>query len=254
MDLNLQNKIVFISSGDTDLAAACVLEFLNEGSQVITTVISKAKINDLFRSFNSNLTYPNLTILEGDVTNKKDRDKFLPHIESADILINHAPGPLAGNFFKWDEQDWLRALNANFLSNLEMIKLALPRMKKRKVGKILNISSMTAVYPMEDFELSTVARTALEGLIKSIAKKTEFPGISINNILPGYFLTTSLENYFNNLQECEKNKKQKYLLSKIPIGRFGKPNEFAKTCCFLCSDHAGFFTGQSFLINGGQVS
>jgi|TARA_B110000261_G_C13020023_1_gene331767 3-oxoacyl-[acyl-carrier protein] reductase len=252
MDLKLENKKVFISSGDTDLGAACVVEFLNEGSQVITTISSNKKINKLFKEFKFDPSSANLAVIKKDVTLEKDRIELLPQITSTDILINHSPGPIQGNFLKWTEDDWLGSLQRNLLSNIEMIKLVIPEMQKRNAGKILNISSMSAIYPIMDFELSTVARTGLEGFVKSIAKKTDYPGISINNILPGYFLTKSLENFLNSLDENEKNKKYKELLSNIPIGRFGMPEEFAKSCCFLCSDHAGFFSGQSFLINGGQ--
>jgi len=127
-------------------------------------------------------------------------------------------------------------------------------MNKKKLGSILNISSMTTLYPMNNLELSTASRTALEGFIKSIAKKNEFPNVSINSILPGYFLTDSLEQYLNNQTESKKNIIESELLYKIPAGRFGNPKEFAKACCFLCSHHASFFKGQSFLMNGGQVT
>ena len=200
MDLKLENKKAFIS-----FTTAGFVEFLNEGSQVITTISSNKKINKLFIS-KGNPSSANLAVIKKDVTLEKDRIELLPQITSTDILINHSPGPIQGNFLKWTEDDWLGSLQRNLLSNIEMIKLVIPEMQKRNAGKILNISSMSAIYPIMDFELSTVARTGLEGFVKSIAKKTDYPGISINNILPGYFLTKSLENFLKILMRMKKIK------------------------------------------------
>ena len=113
---------------------------------------------------------------------------------------------------------------------------------------------MTTNFPMHNLELSTVSRTALEGFTKSIAKKNDFPGININSILPGYFLTESLENFIKSNPEPDQENIKLKLLEKIPVGRFGKPEDFAKLCCFVSSEYGRFISGQSILINGGQVA
>ena len=141
MDLKLHNKKVLVCSGDTDLGAACVIEFLKEGSQVVTTVLSQVKIYELFKRFHFDSATLDLTIIKSDITKKKDRIKLKPQIKSTEILINHSPGPLAGNFLEWNEEDWLGALHANLLSNIQIMNAVIPEMKRRKSGKILNISS-----------------------------------------------------------------------------------------------------------------
>ena len=254
MNLHFKDKKVFICSGDTDLGAACVIEFLNENAQVNTTALSIKKIERLFKKFDGDISHKNLKIHEADITNFNDINLLEDQIKKSEVLITHTPSPASGDFIQWNEKDWLNALNNNLVSVIKIINLALPEMNKKKLGSILNISSMTTLYPMNNLELSTASRTALEGFIKSIAKKNEFPNVSINSILPGYFLTDSLEQYLNNQTESKKNIIESELLNKIPAGRFGDPKEFAKACCFLCSHHASFFKGQSFLMNGGQVT
>ena len=254
MNLKLKNKKVFICSADTDLGAACVAEYLKQGSKINATCLSAKKLKRLLKRFGADENDKNLNILINDISSEKDRLIVKKSVQLTDILITHVPGPPSGDFLKWTNEDWLKSFNDIFLTSAQLINFALPRMRDKRSGSIINISSMTTNFPMHNLELSTVSRTALEGFTKSIAKKNDFPGININSILPGYFLTESLENFIKSNPEPDQENIKLKLLEKIPVGRFGKPEDFAKLCCFLSSEYGRFISGQSILINGGQVA
>ena len=133
MNLHLKGKRVFICSGDTDLGAACVIEFLNENAQVNTTVLSIKKIEQLFKKFNGDLSHKNLKIHETDITNFNDINLLEDQIKKSEVLITHTPSPASGDFIQWNEKDWLNALNNNLVSVIKIINLALPEMNKKKI-------------------------------------------------------------------------------------------------------------------------
>ena len=107
MNLHFKDKKVFICSGDTDLGAACVIEFLNENAQVNTTALSIKKIKRLFKKFNGDISHKNLKIHEADITNFNDINLLEDQIKKSEVLITHTPSPASEDFIQWNEKDWL---------------------------------------------------------------------------------------------------------------------------------------------------
>jgi 3-oxoacyl-[acyl-carrier protein] reductase len=171
-----------------------------------------------------------------------------------DILVNNAGGPPPGDFRDWDRDAWIRAIDANMLTPIELIKATIDGMIAREFGRIVNITSSAVKAPIDILGLSNGARSGLTGFIAGIARKVAAHNVTINNLLPGSFDTDRLR---GNLELRAKatgkpvEELRKAQMSANPAGRFGSPAEFGAACAFLCSAQAGYIVGQNVLIDGG---
>ncbi|MNX92898.1 Acetoacetyl-CoA reductase [compost metagenome] len=178
--------------------------------------------------------------------------------EHFDILINNAGGPPPGDFREWNRDAWLKALDANMLTPIELIKATVDGMAARGFGRIINITSSAVKSPIESLGLSNGARSGLTGFIAGLARQENIASrnVTINNLQPGSFDTDRLR---DNLVAAahEMGQDSEAFLDEcrreIPAGRFGSPEEFGALCAFVCSSHAGYLTGQNLLIDGGAV-
>jgi 3-oxoacyl-[acyl-carrier protein] reductase len=172
-----------------------------------------------------------------------------------DILVTNAGGPPPGDFRQWDRDAWLRAIDANMLTPIELIKATLDRMAARGFGRIVNITSSAVKAPIEILGLSNGARSGLTGFVAGLARSgVAARGVTINNLLPGKFATDRLRATLQ--AEAARSGQplsavEQSQLRAIPAARFGTPEEFGAVCAFLCSVHAGFITGQNILLDGG---
>ena len=189
-----------------------------------------------------------------DITTDDGRTAALKVSGDIDILVNNAGGPPPGNFRNWNREDWIRAVDANMLTGIELIKRTIDPMINKKIGRIINITSRAVKSPIAILGLSNGARMGLTGFCAGIARETVRDGVTINGLLPGPFDTDRLR---GNLQVRADavgktfDEMYKAAANENPAGRFGTAEEFGKTCAFLCSIHAGFINGQNILMDGG---
>ena len=171
-------------------------------------------------------------------------------------LINNAGGPPPGSFRDWNRDDWLRAIDANMLGPIELIKATIDGISARGFGRIVNITSSAVKAPIPELGLSDGARSGLTGFIAGLARATAGTGVTINNLLPGSFATDRLGMSISAAQaqrsgrSVDEEIEQK--AQRIPARRLGRPDEFGAFCAFVCSVHAGYITGQNLLIDGGS--
>lgn len=182
------------------------------------------------------------TFVVADVGTAQGRAAIQASSAQADILVTNAGGPPTKDFMDLTLEDWERALDANFLSAVEMIRMFAPGMRARRFGRIVNITSATVRMPVERLDLSTSARLALTGYVAGVARQIAKDGVTINNLLPGTVMTEQL---------AELGATADALVARVPAGRAGKPEEFGAACAFLCSEQAAFITGQNLLLDGG---
>jgi 3-oxoacyl-[acyl-carrier protein] reductase len=189
-----------------------------------------------------------------DITTAEGRAAALMKCPQPDILVNNAGGPPPGDFRDWDRDAWIRAIDANMLTPIELIKATIDGMIARKFGRIVNITSSAVKAPIDILGLSNGARSGLTGFVAGIARKVAAHNVTINNLLPGSFDTDRLR---GNLELRAKatgkpvEELRKAQMSANPAGRFGSPAEFGAACAFLCSAQAGYIVGQNMLIDGG---
>jgi len=200
--------------------------------------------------------YPGIEVNEvaGDIATPEGRAAALKACPDPDILVNNAGGPPPGDFRTFTRDDWIKALDANMLTPIELIKATVDGMIARKFGRIVNITSAAVKAPIDVLALSNGARSGLTGFIAGLSRKTVRHNVTINNLLPGPFDTDRIRNVSAGQAKAagvstEEIMKQR--ASENPAGRFGDAEEFGLACAFLCGAKSGFITGQNLLLDGG---
>jgi 3-oxoacyl-[acyl-carrier protein] reductase len=191
----------------------------------------------------------------GDITTEEGRREALEACPAPDILVNNAGGPPPGDFREWNRDAWLKAIDANMLTPIELIKSVVDAMIQRKFGRIVNITSSAVKAPIAELGLSNGARSGLTGFVAGVSRRTVKDNVTINNLLPGAMWTDRLRaNIEFNAKKSGKSVEEakRARESAIPAGRFGTAEEFGDYCAFLCSAQASYITGQNLLIDGGN--
>ncbi len=253
MDLGISGKTAIICASSKGLGKACAMSLAAEGATVIINGRTSSSLEKTAEEIRST-TGATVTAIAADVTTEDGRAALLEACPNPDILVNNAGGPPPGNFRDWDREDWIAAVDANMLAPILLIKSIVDGMIDRKFGRIVNITSAAVKSPIAILGLSNGARTGLTGFVAGTSREVAAHGVTINNLLPGPFETDRLA---TNLELTAKtagrsiDEERKIKMAANPTGRFGNPDEFGATCAYLCSDKAGFITGQNILMDGG---
>ena len=195
-----------------------------------------------------------VTTVTGDIATNEGRAAALAACPAPDIVVNNAGGPPPGDFRDWERDDWLKALDANMLAPIALIRSTIDRMIERRFGRVVNITSGAVKAPIDHLGLSNGARAGLTGFVAGLARKTVAHNVTINNLLPGAFATDRLNATYEKVARekgISRAEAQAGRLATIPAGRFGQAPEFGDACAYLCSAQGGYITGQNLLIDGG---
>ena len=171
-----------------------------------------------------------------------------------DILINNAGGPPPGDFRNWEREDWIKAVDANMLTPIFLIKAVVDGMIARKFGRIVNITSASVKSPIATLGMSNGARAGLTGFVGGLARQVARHNVTINGLLPGPFLTDRLRG--TSAAMAEKSGRSvddeiAFRMKDSPTGRAGNPAEFGDACAFLCAASSSYIVGQNLLLDGG---
>jgi 3-oxoacyl-[acyl-carrier protein] reductase len=255
VDLGIKGRRAIVCASSKGLGRACAMALANEGVHVTLTARGAealAKTAAEIRKAN-----PDVTVSEvaGDITTPAGREAALKACPDPDILVNNAGGPPPGDFRNWTRDDWIKAVDANMLTPIELIKATVDGMMARKFGRIVNITSSAVKAPIEVLGLSNGARAGLTGFVAGIARKTVINNVTINALLPGPFDTDRLRGPVAKAEAEKRGVTVDQLIAERgknnPAGRVGDPEEFGLACAFLCGAKAGFITGQNILLDGG---
>jgi 3-oxoacyl-[acyl-carrier protein] reductase len=253
MDLGIRGKTALVCAASKGLGKGCAAALAREGVNLVITARGadalEATAAELRKSFGVDVkTVP------GDITTAQGREAALKAAPAPDILVNNAGGPPPGDFREWDRETWVKALDANMITPILMIRAMVDGMTARKFGRIVNITSGAVKAPIPELGLSNGARTGLTGFIAGLSRTTVRHNVTINNLLPGPFETDRLRSNLEfNAKKLGKTAAElrKQRTDANPAGRFGTIEEFGDACAFLCSAQAGFITGQNLLMDGG---
>ncbi len=253
MDLGLTGKNALVCAASKGLGFGCALALAQEGVNVLIVARGKEALERAAAELRKSAT-GTVQALSADITTPEGRSAALALCPAPDILVNNAGGPPPGNFRDWTRDDWVRAIDANMLTPIELIKASIDGMIARQFGRIVNITSSSVKAPIETLGLSNGARAGLTGFVAGLARQSAANNVTINNLLPGAFGTARL---MSNMESAAKAKGLdvdevvKQRKAAIPARRFGTPEEFGQLCAYLCSAQASYITGQNFLIDGG---
>ncbi|MGZ8229129.1 MAG: SDR family oxidoreductase [Burkholderiales bacterium] len=253
MDLGIKGRNALVCAASKGLGRGCAVSLAREGANVTIVARGREALEQTAAELRS-ATGAVVTAVAADITTAEGRTAALSACPQPDILINNAGGPPPGDFREWTREDWIKAIDANMLTPIELIKATVDGMIARKFGRIVNITSNSVKAPIEELGLSNAARSGLTGFVAGLARKTVRYNVTINNLLPGQFLTDRLKGRFALNAKASGQTLEQLLEARskvIPAGRFGDPAEFGELCAYLCSAQAAFITGQNFLIDGG---
>jgi 3-oxoacyl-[acyl-carrier protein] reductase len=256
MDLGISGRKALVCGASAGLGYACAEALAREGVELVIAARTEATLKDAGARLDALGNAP-VSFVAADVTTEAGRNSIFAAHPDFDIVITNAGGPPPGDFRDWDRDVWLRALDANMLSPIEVIRRTVDGMMQRGFGRIINITSSAVKSPVDGLGLSTGARSGLTGFVAGLARTTVSKGVTINNILPGTFETGRLASNFAAQARREGSSPEQVReqrIAKHPARRLGRPEEFGAACAFLCSVHAGYINGQNLLMDGGSFS
>ncbi len=254
MDLGIAGKKALVCGASAGLGYACAQALVREGVNVLIVARTEAPLlaaAERLRSWGGGA----VQCVAADVTSDEGRARIWATQAEFDIVVTNAGGPPPGDFRHWDRDTWVRALDANMLAPIELIKATVDGMMARGFGRIVNITSSAVKSPVDGLGLSNGARSGLTGFVAGLARTTVAQGVTINNLLPGTFDTARLAGNFAVQAARQGITTEQAIaarLAKHPAHRFGQPDELGNTCAYLCSVHAGYINGQNILLDGGS--
>ena len=254
MDLGITGKWALVCAASKGLGKGCAQALAAEGVNVVITARGADALEATAAELRA-LQRGEVRAVAGDITTPEGRAAALAACPQVDILVNNAGGPPPGDFRDWDRAAWIKALDANMLTPIELIKATVDAMAARGFGRIVNITSGAVKAPIDVLGLSNGARSGLTGFVAGVARSgIAAKGVTINGLLPGAFDTDRLR---SGTQSAAQKTGQdfdllwKRRMQNIPAQRFGSAEEFGAVCAFLCSVHAGYLNGQNILLDGG---
>jgi len=255
MDLGIKGKNAIVCAASKGLGKGCAMALAKEGVNVVITARTKDVLEKTAAEIRAAAPGVTVTPVVGDIVTPEGRAAALAACPKPDILVNNAGGPPPGDFRNWSREDWIKAVDANMITPIELIKATMDGMMERGWGRIVNITSSSVKAPIEVLGLSNGARSGLHGFVAGIARKSIKRGVTINNLLPGPFDTDRLRSGAGATAAAQGKSVDDIIASRKsqnPSGRIGHPDEFGATCAYLCSQHTAFITGQSWLMDGGE--
>jgi 3-oxoacyl-[acyl-carrier protein] reductase len=254
MDLGIEGRWALVCAASKGLGKGCATALVKEGVNVVITARG-AEVLDATAAELRRLDGGEVRTVAGDITTAAGRAAALAACPQVDILVNNAGGPPPGDFRQWDREAWIKAVDANMLTPIELIKATVDAMAGRGFGRIVNITSSSVKAPIDVLGLSNGARSGLTGFVAGLARTgIAAKGVTINGLLPGVFDTDRIRTVAAATAAREGKTLEQVAEARqrgIPARRYGTPEEFGSICAFLCSVHAAYITGQNVLADGG---
>jgi 3-oxoacyl-[acyl-carrier protein] reductase len=274
MDLGLQGKWALVCGASKGLGLGCAQALAAEGMNLVLVARGADGLQaaaEKIRAEHAMKTCANgqksietsVLTVAADITTPEGRAAALQAPggpgSAFDVVVTNAGGPPPGDFREWDRDAWLRAIDANMLTPIELIKATVDGMAQRGFGRIVNITSSAVKAPIDILGLSNGARSGLTGFVAGLARNPTLAarGVTLNNLLPGKFDTDRIQATLAAAAQRQGKPTEEVRaaqVAQIPARRLGNPQEFGQVCAFLCSVQAGYLTGQNILLDGGAFA
>ena len=242
--MNDFNKKIFITGASGGIGSAICEKFLNKNYVLVLTSSSDEKIEILKKNYGNKHYYYKV-----DLSNSENLEKCLFNIskdhKDISVIVNNAGITQDSLLLRMNSDQWSNVIQTNLNSNYQIIKSLLPNMLSKKYGKIIGITSIVASTGNPGQANYVASKSGMIGLYKSIALEVAKRNINVNVVSPGFISTTMTDN-LNTEQTAS-------YLSRIPMSKFGKPEDIANIVFFLASEESSYITGQNFHVNGGML-
>jgi 3-oxoacyl-[acyl-carrier protein] reductase len=259
MDLGLKGKVAMVAGASRGLGFAVASVLASEGALVSMASRDEAAISAAVKRIESAGGRPPLGFA-ADVSKAEAitawHQATVAKLGPVELLVTNSGGPPAGPALSFDDGSWQSAFNLLFLSALRLTRSVLPEMARQGRGSIVMMTSSSVKEPIPSLDLSNVLRPSVTALAKTLANQYAGNGIRVNHLIPGRIATDRVRELdeFSSRQSGIPVEEQKRLaVSKIPLGRYGDPEEFGRAAAFLLSDAAAYITGATLQVDGGQM-
>jgi len=259
MDLGLKDRVAIVAAASRGIGFACALELAREGARVFLCSRDAQKASEAAKKIHEE-TGSDVAGFACDVTHNDQVEAFvnlvLERAGQIDICVTNAGGPPAKVFAETDLDVFRQAFELNALSAIRFAKLVLPGMLKRKWGRIINITSVSAKQPIDGLLLSNTVRAGLTGWAKTVSNEVAATGVTVNNVAPGYTLTERQDELAEVRARAAGKSKREIIDSwalQTPMQRMAQPEEIAAAVAFLASERASYITGVTLQVDGGWV-
>ncbi len=253
MDLGIAGRKAIVCASSEGLGKGCAIALAQAGCEVIVNARTKANVDATVAEIEAT-TGAAVTGVAADVSTAEGQAAILSACSQPDILVNNNGGPPRKNYGELDRDAMVEGVVQNMITPIELIQNVAPGMAERGFGRIVNITSLSVLMPIEGLDLSSGARAGLTAFLAGVRPLYAGSNVTMNNLLPGKMDTKRLRGGISagakaaGITEQEAAQRQ---MDEIPAKRFGTPDEFGNACAFLCSAHAGYITGQNILMDGG---
>jgi 3-oxoacyl-[acyl-carrier protein] reductase len=258
MQTGLKDRVVIVAASSQGLGRATADAFAAEGAKLAMCSRDQAKIRaaaeQIARQHGAEVFAEAV-----DVTNAEAVRRFVhatgERFGRVDVCVTNAGGPAAGSFAEVAVEDWRRAVELNFLSVVYFAREVIPRMQRNRWGRLITITSLAVKQPIPGLVLSNAVRSAVVGLVRSLANEYGRDGILVNNVAPGYTATERLQELAavrGKLVGLAEDDVYGAWAAETATGRVAQPGEVADAIIWLACDRASAITGQTILVDGGS--
>jgi 3-oxoacyl-[acyl-carrier protein] reductase len=254
MDLGIAGRWAIVAASSRGLGYACAEALVEEGVNVVLNGRDEERLSGPTARLSA-LGRSEVRSVAADVTTAAGRATLLSACPQPDILITNNAGPTPGHFTELTYSDWTTALEANLLAPVSLIRAVIEGMRERRFGRIVNITSAMVTTPRPHMVLSTSARTALTAAVKALSLEVAADNVTINNLLPERLDTerqVQMAQRVVRIEGVTLEEVRRRQEASIAAKRLGRPSELGHACAFLCSEYAGFISGQNLHIDGGS--
>jgi 3-oxoacyl-[acyl-carrier protein] reductase len=257
MDLGLKGRVALVAGSSQGIGLATAESFAAEGCRVAMCARNAQKLEaaaERIRKQSGVEVFP----VAVDVTDPSAVQSFVEAVVarfgSADICVANAGGPPAKGFLAASLEEWRKAVDANFMSAVYFARAVIPHMQKKRWGRFITLTSISTKQPVSDLVLSNAVRSAVVGLVKSLANEFGKDGILVNNVGPGYTATDRLKELARVRSAAQARSEDEVFAAwaaDSAVKRVADPREVADTIVWLASERASYITGQTVLVDGG---